>query len=145
MKITLRNDKVDEKIQALQLEKNNIEDIALLDGRDLTDEEQLKVEEIQKKIEYMNNNAERTYVAPFIKGELYKDLFKVQELAEDPTNPDNLVKIIDFICNIYGNQFTSKQFLKGIKMSELTLTIMDTITSINRMVMEGVEPGDTQR
>ena len=112
MKITLRNHLVDDKIQELNIERIAIEDGALLDGRPLNEEEKVKVEEIEKKINYMNNNAERTYVAPFVKGEMYKKFFEVQQLAIDKENPENIVKIVDFICSVYGNQFTTEQFQK---------------------------------
>lgn len=144
MKITLRNYLVDDKLQELRNKKISIEDRALLDGRPMNDNERVEAEEIQKKIEYMDSNAERTYVAPFIQGELYKAFFEIQKLDMDNDDPENIVKIVDFICRVYGNQFTAEQFLKGVKMSELSKVMFDTISSVHKMMMEGVEESDTQ-
>lgn len=140
MQITLRNYLVTDKIHELTLEKHNIEDKALLDGRAPNDEEKLNIQEIENKISYMNQNANRTYTAPFIPFEMYKDYYAIKALFENSKNEvEIMANVTTFVCHIFGNQFTEEQFCRGIAMHKLNETILGIFKDTEKMLNEGVE------
>ncbi len=141
MQITLRNYLVTDKIHDLTLEKHEIEDKALLDGRAPNDEEKLAIQEIEKKISYMNKNANRTYTAPFIEFEMYKAFFEIKAmLGNSKSEAETMAKFVTFACHIFGNQFTEEQFCRGIAMHKLNETILGIFSDTEKMLNEGVEP-----
>lgn len=144
MQITLRNYLVTDKIHDLVLEKNKIEDEALLNGRETNDQEKLAIQEIEKKISYMDKNANRTYTAPFIEFEMYKEFFNIKDtFANLKSEADAMAKFVTFACNIFGNQFTEEQFCRGIAIHKISETILGIFTDTEKMLNEGVE-SDTQ-
>lgn len=144
MQITLRNYLVTDKIHDLTLEKNKIEDKALLNGRETNDEEKLEIQEIEKKISYMDKNANRTYTAPFIEFEMYKEFFNIKDTFVNlKSEAEAMAKFVTFSCNIFGNQFTEEQFCRGIAIHKINDTILGIFTDTEKMLNEGVE-SDTQ-
>lgn len=145
MKIKLRNMLVSDKIHELGCEKRKIEDTALLDGRELNDQEQLEIQEIEKKISYMEAHSERTYVAPFIEFGLYKYFFEIKEkiTSGEIKESEMMEVLIDFTCKVFGDQFTEEEFLRGIRMSNLSNTLTSVYKDVELMINEGIEQ-DTQ-
>lgn len=144
MKITLRNCLVTDKIHDLTLEKNKIEDLALLEGREPNDSEKLSIDEIEKKIAYMNSHSDRTYTAPFIEFGMYKDFFELKEsMGTIEDEAEAMAKFVTFVCNIFGNQFTEEQFCRGIAIHKINETIMGVFGDTEKMINDGVEI-DTQ-
>lgn len=140
MQITLRNYLASNKIHELTLQRNKIKDVALLDGRPINDEEKLIIDEIENKIAYMDKNANRTYTAPFIEFEMYKEFFELKErIGKADNEAEIMARFVTFVCNIFGNQFTEEQFCRGIALHKINSTIMGIFNETEKMINEGVE------
>lgn len=93
------------------------------------------------------DNEEKTFVPPFLSGELYKDFFKMQSILQRGEAAEKMDTLIDFVCRVYGNQFSIDQYWKGIPLNKVLSEIVRTINEIGNLIMEDVEggSGDTQR
>nr|WP_302599769.1 hypothetical protein [uncultured Cellulosilyticum sp.] len=94
------------------------------------------------QIKLMINGEERTFVAPFLSGKLYKDFFEMQRKLQEPKDPSVMNTMIDFVCRVYGNQFTIDQYWEGVPLNKVLSEIVRTVNELGELIMEDVEGGD---
>ncbi len=95
------------------------------------------------QIQLMIKGDKRTFNAPFLSGQLYKDFFEIQRKLQDVLNggasPKTMDVLVDFVCRVYGNQFTIDQYWEGVPLNKVLSEILRTINEVGEMIMEDVE------
>lgn len=150
MEITLRNKNVDQKVKDLIRQKEDLLFKQVDEEKNYSNE----IETIEKRIESFEAIAFRTYVAPFISGECYKELFpmvkKLQGLNSKAVELDaaekDLNELIDYICKLFGYQFTIDDFWKGISMEKMLSEVARITNEVMRKIYKLNESdSDTQQ
>lgn len=91
----------------------------------------------------MIDGEEKTFVAPFLKGRLYKDFFDIQKRLKSNITPESMDIMIDFVCRVYGNQFTIDDYWDGVPLNKTLSEIVRTVNEIGQMIASDVQ-GDDQ-
>lgn len=95
------------------------------------------------QIKLMINGEEKTFVAPFLSGKLYKDFFEMQRKLEGKMDIETMNTLIDFVCRVYGNQFTIDQYLEGVPLNKVLSEIVRTMNDLGAMIIEDAEAGSS--
>jgi hypothetical protein len=73
----------------------------------------------------------KTFTADFIPGRVYRRAIEIHsEIDFRNMNPEVLDKMVDFVVEAYGSQFTRDQFYDGVDARKLIDTIVSTINAI---------------
>ena len=91
------------------------------------------------KITLKIDGRDETFVAPFLSGRLYKDFFEMEKMLHGPITPDVMDVLIDFVCRVYGNQFTIEQYWDGVALNKVLSLIVKTISELGEMIMEDMK------
>ena len=104
------------------------------------------MEQVKKKIQIVLkiDNEKKTFVAPYLTGEVYKDLFDMAERIQGPKTKESINVLIDFVCRVFGNKFTIDEYYKGVSLSKFLSEIVRIVNELTELVMNGVEQ-DTQQ
>lgn len=150
MEITLRNKNIDQKVKDLIRKKEDLIFKQVDEEKNYSNE----IETIEKKIASFEAIAFRTYMSPFISGECYKELFpmvrKLQGLNSKAVELDaaekDLNELIDYICKLFGYQFTIDDFWKGISMENMLSEVARITNEVMRKIYKLNESdSDTQQ
>lgn len=90
------------------------------------------------------NGEDKVFVAPFLTGKLYKDLFEMYDKLKGPKTPETINVLIDFVCQVFGNQFTIDEYYSGLALGKVLSELVRVLNELTEMVMEGIEQ-DTQQ
>jgi|SRR5690554_808394 len=87
------------------------------------------------------NGEEKIFSAPFVSARYFRKLMEFDETI-DYTDLDTKTtdKLVGFVCEVYGNQFTVDEFYDGIPSHEL----ISTITSVFYYVRSGKDPNEIE-
>lgn len=68
---------------------------------------------------------ERTFSAPFIPAKYYRKMLEFdQEIDYFNMTLEDYDKVVGFVCDVFGNQFTIDEFYEGIASHKLNETIL---------------------
>lgn len=77
------------------------------------------------KLTLMINGEEKIFVAPFIPAKHYRQMLKFdQEIDYFKMTLEDYDKLVSFVCDVFGNQFTVDEFYEGIASHELDETLV---------------------
>ena len=63
---------------------------------------------------------DKTFVSVAIKGRVFRNALVVKEEVDfDDLSVAGLDKMVDFICGVYGNKFTSDEVYDGLEIDEI--------------------------
>lgn len=83
------------------------------------------------KITLNIDKKDREFITPFISGRKLRNTFaiskKIEGLKQDETMLDEMV---NYIVDIFGNQFTLDQFYDGMEAKKIIPTFMDLVEEI---------------
>lgn len=88
---------------------------------------------------------EKTFATPFISGRMVRKTIEINEKFDlNNIKLETLDTLVDYVVDIYGNQFTRDDYYDGISAHKLLTTIMETAKQINARVMSGEEDPNIQ-
>ena len=74
---------------------------------------------------------EKTYTTGFISARMVRRTIEVSQGVDfDNITPEELDKLIDYIVELFGNQFTRDDVYDGLQSKELILTITKCINEV---------------
>lgn len=80
---------------------------------------------------------EVVYQPPFVSARHHRKLLEFEsEIDYSDMGLEETDKLVNFVCDVYGNQFTSDEFYDGVASHEL----VNTITSVFYFVRTGQAP-----
>lgn len=78
----------------------------------------------------------------FVSARHYRRLLEFEkEIDYNDMSLEDTDKLVDFVCDVYNNQFTSDDFYKGVQSHEL----IPTIGEVFYFVRTGKEPDRTEK
>src|SRR5690625_1336971 len=92
-------------------------------------------------------NEEKIFTTPFVSARFYRKLLEFdKEIDYSNLEANDYDKLIGFVCEVFGNQFTVDEFWDGVESSKLDESILNTFTFVRtgktkQEVDEGNEPG----
>lgn len=87
------------------------------------------------------NGQNKTFVAPFIKGRMVRRTIEISKsLNLKDLSAEELDRMVDYVVEVYGNQFTRDEFYDGIEAPKLLPTITDTLNTVIGKVANATEP-----
>lgn len=88
------------------------------------------------------NDEEKTFVAPFISGRKFRKTIEMQKKFRGDMDEKTLDSMVDFVVDIFGNQFSRDQFYDGIAANKLISTVTDCINEVvgSASLALGVDP-----
>lgn len=72
----------------------------------------------------------RTYTPKFVSGRMFRRTLEVSKVLQNGLGEDELDAAVDYIVELYGNQFTRDELYDGIAAQELIPTIRKSINSV---------------
>ncbi len=136
MELVLKDKKVLEKITFLEHEKEKIFENAILDCREVNEQEATRLSEIDKNVAFLNAHIEKTYVCTHLNGLIYKEFFEKSNKLVGEIDKDSLNELIDFVCKVYGNKFSIDDFLQGIELDKVLSTIVSVFNETGAMIVK---------
>ncbi|MBV2197458.1 hypothetical protein KQR56_10085 [Bacillus velezensis] len=77
------------------------------------------------------NGEDKVFVAPFIKGRLLRNAIQLsKETNFDELTEETLDKLVNYVVEVYGKQFTQDDFYDGISAPDMITTITETIHQV---------------
>ena len=77
------------------------------------------------------DNKDKTYVSGFISARMVRRTIEVSQGVDfDNISPEELDKLIDYIVELFGNQFTRDDVYDGLQSKDLIPTITKCINEV---------------
>lgn len=76
------------------------------------------------------NGKEKTFVAPFISGRMFRKTLEMQKKLKEGVDEVGLDSLVDYVVELYGKQFDRDTFYDGIEARKLFSTIMDSLNEV---------------
>lgn len=97
------------------------------------------------KIELEIEGEKRIFVAPVLKGRIYREVFKMHRLLNEGISEETLDTLVSFVADdVFKKQFTVDEYYDGISASKCLGELMRVLSDIMQMIQSGVEQ-DTQQ
>lgn len=75
------------------------------------------------------NGKDKTFKTNFISARMFKKTEELQRRAENKEDID-LDEIVQYIVDVYGNQFTVDEFYDGVDVADIFPIYLDTINAV---------------
>lgn len=99
---------------------------------------------IKISLELEINGNKKVFVAPTLKGRIYRDVFKMNRLLNEGVSESTVDTLVEFIAHdVFGDKFTANDYFDGITATKCMSEIMRVLSEIMTMIHEGLEQ-DTQ-
>ncbi len=84
---------------------------------------------------------ERTFTAPFISARMLRRTIEIgQQVDQSNIKPEDVDRMVDYIVELFGKQFTRDDVYDGLEARKLIPTIMACIQEVTGQLSEATEP-----
>lgn len=84
---------------------------------------------------------EITFVAPFVSARMLRRTIEMgKSINQENLSEEDLDRMVDYIVELFGNQFTRDQFYDGLAAKDLISTITRCINEVTGQMNEATEP-----
>lgn len=74
---------------------------------------------------------DKAFVAPFISGRMFRRTLEIRKKTDfGAVDETTLDKLVDYVVETYGNQFTRDQYYDGIPAQKVLTTILDCMSEV---------------
>ncbi|MDY7222089.1 phage tail assembly chaperone G [Halalkalibacterium halodurans] len=84
------------------------------------------------EVTLVQDGEKKTYFSPdFISGRMMRRAMEIRkEMDLSFLGPEELDEVVDYLCEVFGNQFTRDQVYDGLDLDDLDTFIRDTLLDI---------------
>lgn len=86
------------------------------------------------------NGEEKTFSVPFVKGRMLRTALKMNKTLGQKTDLDDeiLDELVDFVCNVFDNQFTSDQVFDGLPVDGMFIKLQSVLSEVVKKALNGI-------
>lgn len=95
------------------------------------------------KIELRTAGGNKEYTQDFISGRMFRKTIEMKAELNGGVDASALDKMVSYVVELFGKQFTLDEFYDGIESKKIMITITDCINEVAGSVSDAVGPNDT--
>lgn len=83
------------------------------------------------KIElHQTDGSTKTYTQTFVSARMFREAITMQKLFQEEITETTVDKLVSFVVDVFGKQFTVDEFYDGVESSELMNEVIKAINSV---------------